>query len=204
VLNRLLSKFTDWALARNAPGGYTGEEDGRWAYTIETDNSPYITRVLAPRIFGFRVMLHHIHRADDDRELHNHPWAWAFSCILSGSYDEERLEAIVPSAGDIHAAQVLTEKRRVRRFNRLNDADYHRIEKLHGDVWTLFVTGPRVQDWGFLKDGVHVPWSEYLSRHDWVASLNTATMRWLTSTHCSRCGREKSFGVADWGCKGKT
>ncbi len=152
----LLRKFAAWALAKNAPGGYAGEDDERWAYTIETLGDKYLTRVfLAPKIAGLvRPMLHNFHRPDSDRYLHNHPWRWAFSIVLSGSYDEERL---VDDSGE-------TKHRRVRWFNVLRADDYHRVTKLHGDVWTLFVTGPRVQDWGFLVDGERVPWTEYLKR----------------------------------------
>ncbi|MGN6103521.1 MAG: hypothetical protein ACTHU0_00210 [Kofleriaceae bacterium] len=52
----------------------------------------------------------------------------------------------------------------MRFFNRLTDTDYHRVRELRGDVWTLFITGPRVQDWGFLVDGDHVPWTKYLGK----------------------------------------
>jgi hypothetical protein len=164
VIARLLQKFADWALSKNAPGGYGGEDDKRWAYTIETDGDPYLTRVILSRLlklrdrFGVGVFLHKFHRHDIDRHLHNHPWKWAFSIILSGSYTEERLEAYLPMIGMVSNTQ------RVRWFNYLTDADYHAVKQLHGDVWTLFITGPRIQDWGFLVDGKHVPWKKYLGK----------------------------------------
>lgn len=158
----LLSRVMDWALAKNGDGGYEGEDSPRWAYTITgPDGDPYLSRLLLPRVrlLGreFRPMLHHFHRPDADRVLHNHPWTWAVSLVLAGSYVEERLEALVYGIET-------RETRLVRWFNRLTDQDYHRVERLNGDVWTLFVTGKRTQDWGFLEDGRHVQWQEYLSR----------------------------------------
>lgn len=170
MIARLLNAFTQWALSRNAPGGYAGENDKRWAYTIETDGDPYLTRILLDRLVGLRnklgigVYLHKFHRPDIDEHLHNHPWKRAFSLVLSGSYDEARL-----IRGDARSCRVMydgtpVEHRRVRFFNYLTKDDYHQVRQLHGDVWTLFVTGPRIQDWGFLADGIHVPWRKYLKK----------------------------------------
>lgn len=155
MLSRLLDKVARWALSKNPSGGYSGEDDKRWAYVIETDGSPYLTRVLLPKIFGLRPMLHHFHRPDSDRNLHNHPWAWAFSLILSGSYNEERLV-------DSDVCEETRSVGRVRWWNKLTSKDYHAVTQLHGDVWTLFITGKHVQDWGFMVDGRHVPWRQYL------------------------------------------
>ena len=30
---------------------------------------------------------------------------------------------------------------------------FHRVELLTPEVWTLFIHGPRVQPWGFVKEG---------------------------------------------------
>src|ERR1700692_2623605 len=97
MISRLLNRFATWALSKNKPGSYAGEDDKRWAYQIETDGSPYLTRIMFPRIFGVRVYLHHFHRPDNDRHLHNHPWKWTKSFVLCGSYTEERLAGLVPA-----------------------------------------------------------------------------------------------------------
>lgn len=152
MIARALDTFARWAVKRFPADQRKGSSGPVHfgAYTISTDGSPYLTRVLLPRIFGVRPMLHNIHRADDDRELHNHPWRWMLSIILSGSYDEERTDA----AGRVT-------RRRVRWFNFITDRDFHRIAELHGHVWTLFITGPRVQSWGFLVDGKLIPWRDF-------------------------------------------
>lgn len=160
LLSKALRHFTDWALSKYAAGGYKGEDDHRRAYTIETDGDKYLTRVilLPRRLFGVNVYLHNFHREDADRSLHNHPWKWTRSIILAGSYDEERL-AHPEREGCLDVVE-----RTVRWFNTLNEHDYHRVTRLHGDVWTLFITGPRVQDWGFLTPNGHVPWQDFLGR----------------------------------------
>lgn len=178
VVSGILGRFAAWALARNTPGAYTGEDDKRWAYVIETDGDKYLTRIMLPwRILGVRPYLHRFHRADADRFPHNHPWAWAFSLILCGSYDEERIDAdgvdslrlLRAACGGIDSGTrdytLFSTRRVVRWFNFLRDTDYHRVEKLNGDVWTLFVTGPRHgDDWGFLVEGKHVNWKTFLNK----------------------------------------
>ncbi len=125
------------------------------------DGEPYLTRVVFPRIFGVRPLLHRFHRGDGDRALHNHPWTWSLSIILRGSYTEERLEGHVNMAGKQVA---ITKERRVRWFNWLTHKDFHRVATLHGDVWTLFLSGPRRQDWGFLENGETTPHETYIAR----------------------------------------
>lgn len=190
MLARLLSRVMDWAIARNGGGAYEGEDSKKWAYTIRApDGSPYLSRILLPRVTiplvgQFRPMLHHFHQADDDT-LHSHPWSWAVSFILAGAYDEERLtgdsdvDRYMTAEGWCqlcgkwrgtctgHAPEV--DHKLVRWFNKLTGADYHRVTKLRGDVWTLFVAGERKPDdaWGFLDErGKHVPWQEFLAERD--------------------------------------
>lgn len=68
ILAHVLDRVMDIALAINGRGGYPGEDDPRWAYTIAApDGSPYMSRLLFPRIriplLGeWRPMLHHFHR----------------------------------------------------------------------------------------------------------------------------------------------
>lgn len=99
------------------------------------------------------LYLHRFHRPDLDRALHNHPWKWAVSLVLAGGYTEEYL--------DSKGAQRV---RRLRpwRLNILTQNSFHRITELHGEVWTLFLTGPKVSSWGFLVEGGFVFWRERL------------------------------------------
>lgn len=179
---RLLSRFTNWALSKNSQDkGYAGEDDPRWAYTIRGDDgSPYLTRVLLSRtralkwfkdLTGFGIYLHHFHRPDGDQAMHSHPWNWGASLVLNGSYVEERVDQIVrigevpdrEGDGRWIGFKVLTDTKVVRFWNYLTKDDFHAVRSLKGDTWTLFFTGERHGgDWGFLVDGVEIPWREYL------------------------------------------
>lgn len=149
VLQQVLDRIPKWDRDSNTP------EPPVWQYTINgRDGSPYLTRAMLPRFLGVRVMLHHFHRPDEDDCMHNHPWAWALSLVLKGSYVETRMPLLKA-----------TRTRVVKFFNLISSHDYHKVDALKGDVWTLFITGPRVQDWGFLTPEGHVPWEEFLKRH---------------------------------------
>ena len=125
-----------------------------WTYTIHGfDGSPYLTRTLLPRIGEHRVMLHQIHRPDADRFLHNHPWATAQFLILAGGYVEHRL------VGD----EVVTRMLAPGDVNSLDADTFHRVDSVQPGTWTLGLIGERVQDWGFLVDGVVVPHAEYFA-----------------------------------------
>lgn len=102
--------------------------------------NPYLRRWwLIPRNRFFNIYLHHFCRSDDDRALHDHPW-WSLSVLLRGRYVEHTI-----SAGGIN---VRTERRAGQwKFRKAEAA--HRIELHDGPCWTLFVTGPRIREWGF-------------------------------------------------------
>lgn len=102
---------------------------------------------------ALNVYLHHFLRSDDDRALHDHPW-WNVSFLLHGSYIEH---TIAPGgvnrrtqyqAGDL-------------KFRRAKAA--HRVELNAGECWSLFLTGPRIRDWGFHCPAGWVPWQKFTS-----------------------------------------
>lgn len=103
------------------------------------------------------VFLHKFYASDSDRHLHNHPWEWAKSLILKGSYQEEKAYGIdnfvfFRKPGDV---------------NSITKLDYHRVTLCNNEpVYTLFVAGKRTQSWGFSVDGVHVPWQDYVVKHN--------------------------------------
>lgn len=111
---------------------------------------------------GNVAYLHNFHSRDYDGH-HSHPWKWAFSIVLKGSYTEERLiEPSMISWEGIPGTGIKgVEVHHVRWFNILRAHDYHKIIELHGpDVWTLFVCGPLTgRSWGFwMPARGHVHW----------------------------------------------
>lgn len=97
---------------------------------------------------GWRVYVHRFHQGD--AELHNHPWKWAFSIVLKGSYTERRADWL-----EADRSAWYCNERRVRWFNFIRAEDFHRISELHGkEVVTLFIAGPlHGKGWGFLVPG---------------------------------------------------
>jgi hypothetical protein len=131
---------------------------------LHPDGSPYLTRYV---LWGddalethagaaHSAFVHHIHGPDSDRHMHDHPWSWAVSVILSGGYKERRPYGDAPrlrtySPGDLSV---------------LRPGDYHSIVAVEPDTWTLFLCGREISDWGFLVDGAHVPHADYFTRSD--------------------------------------
>ena len=114
-------------------------------------NEPYLTRYYLflkdRKWFPFNIFLHNFHKGDLD-DLHDHPWPF-ITVILKGGYWEHTPDGrFWRGAGTI----------RVARCHSL-----HRVELEPGvDVWTLFVPGPKLRDWGFLRKGEWVQHEQYL------------------------------------------
>src|SRR5690606_6181888 len=66
---------------------------------IGWDGELYMTRFYLGRLGKWNFYLHRFLRGDNDRRLHDHPWANSYSIILSGSYVEERLLGVDPYTG---------------------------------------------------------------------------------------------------------
>lgn len=98
------------------------------------------------------IRLHHIRSEDWDRDLHDHP-SWYRTIILRGWYVEQDLygEKHLRQQGETKTATADT---------------FHRITEISpGGVWTIFIMGPKSNEWGFLIciNGIarKVPWRKY-------------------------------------------
>lgn len=107
---------------------------------------------IVPRNEWCSVYLHEILHSDDDRALHDHPWANR-SFLISGSYIEHTPEGTFQyNAGDTveRAATAL-----------------HRLEVIPGQrAVSLFITGPAVREWGFACPQGWIPWREFVDARD--------------------------------------
>jgi len=126
-------------------------------FLIGPSNDPYIRRFwLIPRNRVFNVYLHNIRRDDDERALHDHPWV-NVSIVLKGHLEEVR-----PNG-----------KRTLRKFFPYfrRSTDSHRLvvnskrdtADLPKNVWTLFLTGPRIREWGFHCPKGWVHWLKFVN-----------------------------------------
>lgn len=110
-----------------------------------------------PRNPLINVYLHHF-VASDETTMHDHPWI-SLSYLLSGSYVEHQpgyLRRLV--AGQLFARWPATP---------------HRVELSHDGYdgpWTLFITGPRVREWGFACPTGWIHWKAFVSEYGKVGA----------------------------------
>lgn len=162
-MRRLLNALADRLIARvgeaRAPDFIIGGHDNpyllRWFLTPWRRWNSRIATLLP------NAYLHQFVRDDDDRALHDHPWAWC-SVLLRGSYIEHTI-----AAGGIHQHQL----RLAPSIKFSGPRRAHRVElqKLRGNpvpCWTLFVMGPRVRVWGFHCPKGWVDWRTFTDPDD--------------------------------------
>lgn len=101
-----------------------------------------------PRNRWLNIYLHKFTASDDDRALHDHPW-WSCSFLLKGEAKEHQFNRV----------RILPKYLPVIRSARFA----HRIEIVQGPVWTLFITGPRIRQWGFHCRNGWRHWEEFTS-----------------------------------------
>lgn len=139
----------------------------RWAMRTPYRHIPgYMERYwILPykRFVPIAARLHHILRSDDDRAFHDHPWPY-LTIILRGGYTEVRP---VYDTDGIY----LGESRQWRGAGTVlfrSAKSWHRLEVPEGETaWTLFITGPKRQRWGFMvAPEQKVYWRQFLGDYD--------------------------------------
>lgn len=88
---------------------------------------------------GLHLYLHRFHRSDGDNALHSHPWSWAYALILAGGYREERRDELHVNTRIVRPGRIVS----------LKNDDYHRVDLLENDSWSLFLAGPKASSWSF-------------------------------------------------------
>jgi hypothetical protein len=126
-----------------------------WARSIMLSRQPdyvigedYLRRWwITPRNAFCNVYLHEILRSDIDRALHDHPWGNS-SYLIAGRYVEH-----TPSGRFLRVAGDFVER---------SAMSLHRLEVLPGEtVISLFMTGPKVREWGFECPNGWVHWQDF-------------------------------------------
>lgn len=114
--------------------------------TISVKGTPYLTRhyVLLKDWKFFNIYIHHFHTSDQGDELHNHPWKWALSYIVSGGYKEE-----FRKNDEVYMRVVLPNT-----FHTVKHNVFHRVDLFDtkNGAWSIFFAGPRITkrpEWGF-------------------------------------------------------
>ncbi|HET6807233.1 MAG TPA: hypothetical protein VFH59_17490 [Frateuria sp.] len=159
-------------------------------FLVGGQDNPYLKRWwVIPRNPLFNIYLHQFLRDDDDRALHDHPWPWC-SIVLRGEYTEvthpacevDSRDGFVNVTSSVHRDALLTASYEHDRGDVLLIARRtfgagsirfhlpwfaHRLE-LTTDCpcWTLFITGPRLREWGFHCPRGWVPWQRFTAADD--------------------------------------
>ena len=115
------------------------------------ENQPYLTRYYLflkdRKWFPFNIFLHNFHKGDLD-DLHDHPWPFITFIIKGGYWEHTPNGRFWRGAGTVRFAGCYS---------------LHRVELEPGvDVWTIFIPGPKLRDWGFLRKGEWVQHEQYL------------------------------------------
>jgi hypothetical protein len=108
---------------------------------ISDGSGPYLERYYLFNFFGVQFYIHRFVASDPDRGFHDHPWKWAGSIVLSGSYTEHS-----PNG-----------QKRIRFTNAISGYDFHRVvldldaNGSPAECWTLFFHDDYYsKKWGFL------------------------------------------------------
>jgi hypothetical protein len=122
----------------------------------ENDN-PYLLRwYLIPRNRWLNVYLHSICRSDDDRAAHSHPWL-SVSVLLDGHLAEWYRTPRGDAFRSFRPGQIVF--RSAKFSHRLVVPDC-------ADALTLFITGPKIREWGFWCGSRFVHWRDFTAADD--------------------------------------
>lgn len=136
-----LSRYFLFRRPKSTDGSHPYDEYGRPKSTIVRSNK-------------WSFVLHHFHKSDSAEELHDHGWTWGLSFVLAGGYMEEKLVN-----GEVQVKHI-----KAFTFNRIRPDEFHRVELIEKDAWTLFFCGPRTKEWGYKdrKTLETIPWKSHL------------------------------------------
>jgi len=115
---------------------------------MRTIGRNYLDRwYIIPRNKYFNIYLHRFRGSDFAGALHDHPW-WNVSFKLKGGLTE-----LYENAEGIEVSRVL--HRGIPYFR--NPRMMHRLILTTDTAWTLFLTGPRIREYGYRWHG----WTHY-------------------------------------------
>lgn len=119
---------------------------------------------IIPHNRWFNIYLHNIRRSDDDRALHDHPW-YNVSIILKGGYWE-----LTPEGKFYRCRWSITFRKATARHRLILSkvtiigAAIYGVTSYVEDVWTLFITGPKIREWGFWCPKGFIHWKDFVDR----------------------------------------
>lgn len=129
---------------------------------------------LIPRNPFFNVYYHNFKRSDVDLALHNHSYI-NMSFLLDGEYFEHTEKNVFNrEVGDIkirlpqtlHRIELKSKCPPMQLFNLM--AAPGSLNPIPMECWSLFITGPRVREWGFQDGPVTRNWLGFKTKENWL------------------------------------
>lgn len=118
------------------------------------EGGPLFTRFYLFQCPLFALYVHHFHRSDNDRHVHDHPWSFV-TLLLSGGYWEN----LPKFAEQPDGPQVRVWRRRGSILWR--PAEWQHWVEIERPVWTLVLRLRRRREWGFWTAKGWVDWQTY-------------------------------------------
>lgn len=123
---------------------------------VTGEPSLYLRRFYIVKTPWFEIMLHQFYMSDRGT-YHDHPWG-SYGRILATGYYEWLCDGI-EKGEPVNPHKVFRKPgdwggRPAANATHNDPRSFHKVELApgtEGKVWTLFMTGPRVRDWGFLS-----------------------------------------------------
>jgi hypothetical protein len=133
--------------------------------TVKINGKPYLQRWII--YAGGTLRLHKFYRGDDDRAMHDHPW-WFVTFPLKG-YWEQVPNPKSPTGLMKRFVKPFRFHYRPAKFKHIvlgSTARYDvDVEDIHVTTpkpfWTLVISGPRSNKWGFWPDGKYVYYRDF-------------------------------------------
>lgn len=118
---------------------------------MNCERNPYLYRWYVIRTSRLGVFIHRFVRSDEDRALHDHPWAFIVIPIWRGyrEHNDRGVTRVLPILG-----------------TRMRKATYRpRVELIDGrQAWSLFFRFRYVRLWGFWPKAGFVDWKKMVER----------------------------------------
>lgn len=136
------------------------ESKGRMLVINRNDDEIYLVRYIILRTKWLSIYFHRFMASDSDIP-HDHPWV-SFSLMIQGimketilNVERNTITTKYVRAGDMNIRQAA-------HTHKLEVSKPRTFEEREQAPLTLFIAGPRVKSWGFVKDGVWTLWTKHL------------------------------------------
>lgn len=131
------------------------------------ERDPYLMRWYVFRRESFAIFIHKFVRSDEDRALHDHPWAFIVVPLWRGyiEHSDRECPCFACQNHPCMAPERIPVKKRVWPIigTRFRSATYrHRVELLDKKpAWSLFFRFKRIREWGFWPKEGFMDWKKW-------------------------------------------